>query len=296
MHNRSLKDFLVGALVGIMSMLPGASGGTIAVIFGMYERLIADIANIRTRLLKDLHFIIPVGLGILAGLVVCAFGLSAIVKNWETPAMFFFVALIVCQIPDIYRLGEGDGDADTTGYNILAAIVGFALMVAILFLGTIETTSSFDFTDMDLMAVLLLALVGAVIAVSKIVPGVSGSSILLALGLYTPLLALFDLETFNFTDLVVVAIPILAGLGIAVLALSKVVDHCMRNHRRSTYFAILGLTVGSVVTVSVDASSGLTDTMNIAGSILGMVLGLAFGYMLSRFSSKYAEETLHAEQ
>ena len=101
MVGRSLKDFLVGALVGIMSMMPGASGGIIAVVFGIYERLIADLADIRGRLFKDLRFIIPVGIGIVVGLLVCAVGIDALLQNWEVPMMFFFAALILYQMPDI---------------------------------------------------------------------------------------------------------------------------------------------------------------------------------------------------
>ena len=107
---KAVKDFLVGALVGIMSMMPGASGGIIAVIFGIYERLIADIANIRGKLLKDLRFIVPLGLGVVVGLLVCAVGIDALLQNWEIPLMFFFAALIVFQIPDIYRLCDGRVD------------------------------------------------------------------------------------------------------------------------------------------------------------------------------------------
>ena len=80
MGSKSVKDFLVGALVGIVSMMPGARGGISAVIFGVYERLIADLADIRHKLLKDLRFIIPLGLGIVVGLLVCAVGINALLQ------------------------------------------------------------------------------------------------------------------------------------------------------------------------------------------------------------------------
>ena len=122
---KPLKDVLVGALVGIVSMLPGASGATIAVIFGIYERLVSDLADIRNRLLKDLRFVALILIGVVLGMVVCAFGLEFLMDNIEVPTMFFFAALIVAQIPDIMKLGD-DGKP-LSGWNILAFIdIAFA--------------------------------------------------------------------------------------------------------------------------------------------------------------------------
>ena len=186
MVGRSLKDFLVGALVGIMSMMPGASGGIIAVIFGIYERLIADIADIRNKLLKDLRFIVPVGIGMLVGLVVCAVGIDALLQDWEVPMMFFFATLILYQMPDIRDLANGDDDNRPTSWNVAACAVGFLVMVAFLFIGSSD--SDVSLIDLDAVDLVLLFVVGVVIALSKIVPGLSGAAILLAIGLYTPLM------------------------------------------------------------------------------------------------------------
>lgn len=290
MENRSVKDFLVGALVGIMSMMPGASGGIIAVIFGIYERLIADLADIRRKLLKDLKFIIPVGLGILVGLVVCAVGINALLDRWEVPLMFFFAALIIFQLPDIYRLADYHDSKPSNG-ALIVCIVGFALMVSLLFFGTSDFGISF--TDLSITDILLLFAIGVIIAVSKIVPGLSGAAILLALGLYTPLMNLIgDLDPSTIMDRIVAVIPVGIGLVVGVLALSKVVDYCFTRYRKASYLCIFGVTVGSVVTVIVQACQGLEGTDMILLSVLGIVVGIICGWMLSKVSAKYAEETL----
>ena len=108
-------------------MLRATSGATIAVIFGIYERLIADLADIREKLLHDLRFVIPLGIGIVLGLFVCAFGLNALMTEWEVPMMFFFAALIAAQVPDVKALGE-DGKPMTV-YNWIALAVGFVVML-----------------------------------------------------------------------------------------------------------------------------------------------------------------------
>lgn len=279
---KAVKDLLVGTLVGIVSMLPGASGATIAVIFGIYERLISDLADIRDKLLHDLRFIIPVGIGIVLGLFICAFGLDALMKEWEVPMMFFFAALIAAQVPDVKALGD-DGKP-MTPYNWIALIVGFAVMLVFLWISL-----SGNGVDRDVDGFLVWLVVGMILAVSKLAPGVSGSTILLALGLFTPFMnAMTD---FDMSAL----IPGGLGLLIGVLAFSKVVDHFIKNNRKSTYMVILGLTVGSIVTVTVEALTMVDGTDEILQSIVFIVIGLVLGVGLSRISKKYAEETIESE-
>ena len=287
MVGRSLKDFLVGTLVGIMSMMPGASGGIIAVVFGIYERLIADLADIRGRLFKDLRFIIPVGIGIVVGLLVCAVGIDALLQNWEVPMMFFFAALIL-------YMANGEGDGKPTTWNIAACVVGFLVMVAFLFIGS--TDSDISLIELDMVDIVLLFVVGVVIALSKIVPGLSGAAILLAIGLYTPLMDLVGgLDMSVILERAVALVPIALGVVIGAIGLAKVVNHFMTNNRRSTYYCILGMTAGSVVTVTVQALQGLDGMTMAAASIVGVLIGLAFGYVLRKVSVKYARETISTE-
>lgn len=278
MNLKSIKDMLVGALIGIVSMLPGASGSTVAVIFGIYERLIADLASIRYKLLKDLKFIIPLALGILIGMFICAVGLDWLTSNWEVPMMFFFAALIIIQIPDIVRLGN-DGQPITRN-NVIAFVIGFAIMFAFFFIGQLSGKDA----DGD-NSVILMFFAGIILAVSKLAPGISGSTVLLALGLFNPFM-----KAFKNLDMVYL-LPILLGLVIGILVFARIVDHCMRNYKKSTYSAIIGLTGGSVITVSLE---GLIDatTNDIIGIIIAIIAGLVLGYMLSKIAAKYAEETV----
>lgn len=294
MNNKPLKDFFVGALVGIMSMMPGASGGIIAVIFGMYERLIADVADIRHKLLKDLRFIIPVGLGILLGLVVCAVGIDALLQNWEVPLMFFFAALIFFQLPDLYRLCNSAEDSPKPSRNnLIVCAIGFVVMLSFLFIGSSDSTVSL--VDLSAVDVILLFVIGLLVALSKIVPGLSGAAILLAIGLYTPLMDLVGgMDLSVIMDRIVALIPLGLGLVVGVLGMSKIVDYLLRRFRKSTYYCIMGITIGSVVTVAVQALQGL-DADLIVPSIACIVIGLLFGYLLSKVSAKYAEETISEE-
>lgn len=276
---KSVKDLIVGALVGIVSMLPGASGATVAVIFGIYERLIADLAEVRKRLLKDLKFIIPLGIGIVFGMFACAVGLDWLVTNWEIPMLFFFAALIFIQIPDIVKLGN-DGQQPTRN-NAVAFVIGFIVMFVFFFIGQMNGS---DVSEDNNSAILMFC-AGLILAISKLAPGISGSTVLLALGLFNPFM-----KAIKNLDMAYL-IPIGLGLIIGIFGFAKIVDRCMRDYRKSTYSAILGLTSGSVVTVCLEGILGATSG-DIIGIVVAIVAGLVIGYALSKIATVYADETI----
>ena len=296
MGSKSIKDFLVGTLVGIVSMMPGASGGIIAVIFGVYERIIADLADIRGKLLKDLRFIIPLGLGVVFGLLVCAVGIDALMQRWEIPMMFLFVALIAFQIPDIRKLSDDGTTEKPTNWNLALCAMGAVVMV-LLVVPTLMggTSSSISLMELDVVDIVLLFVIGVIIALSKIVPGMSGAAILLAIGLYTPLMDLVgSMDMSVLMERIAALVPIGLGLIAGVLGLSRIVDYFFRTRRRSAYWCIMGITVGSVVTVVVQALQDMETDM-VPATAVCIVAGLVFGYVLSRVSSRYAEETIETE-
>ncbi len=277
MRAKPLQDLLAGGVVGFVAMLPGASGATVAVVLGIYERLIADLANIRGKLLHDLRFAVPVAIGLLIGIFVCAYGLDALMDEWEVPMMFLFAALVLTQIPDVRAMAD-DG-APMTRANWAALICGFLVMIAVLALGL----SGVEGEDVSGNVVVWL-IAGVIMAVSHLAPGISGSTILLALGLYAPMMS-------SITDLdMAILIPLAVGLVVGILAFARAFDRLVTRSRKSTYMAILGLTVGSVFAVAIEAAADVDGTTMILESIAAVVIGLVLGYVLTRCSRYYKKE------
>lgn len=278
MSLRPLRDVFAGAMVGFVSMLPGASGATIAVVFGIYDRLVGDLANIRSRLLKDLRFFLTVAVGVALGMLICAKGLDFLLSRCEVPMMFLFVTLILMQVPDIMRMGE-DGDEGYAAKDAVPFVFGFLVMMAVLAAGLLTGS---DGPEED--GALMMFFAGIVLAVSKMAPGISGSTVLLALGLFGPFNHALSVMDFSLL------IPIGIGLVLGVLGFSRVMDMCFRRSRRATYSAILGLTVGSAVTVFVQGAVDVTGTDMMVQCAVCAVLGIVFGYALSRIARRYTEE------
>ena len=273
---QTVKDIVIGAIMGAVSFLPGASGSTIAVIFRIYDRLIADVADIRGKLFRDLGFIIPVGLGFLAGMILCAKGLKFLIDDYEIPMMFLFVALILTQIPDLKRMSE-DGTPMTTN-NFLAFLGGLLVMVALMVYGFKTGNENIENPGFAIMVG-----AGVIMAISMLAPGISGSTVLLALGLFYA----YDtaLGELDFKLL----FPLMIGLLVGALVFAKVIDHFMKNSRKSTYMAILGLNVGSAMTVLIKACRGLSGDDMIVLSIVCIFIGAILGLGLNRLAHRFAE-------
>ena len=279
---QAVKDLMVGMLMGIVSFLPGASGSTIAVIFRVYERLVADVADIRNKLLKDLRFILPIAVGVLAGMFLCAKVLDELSKEYEIQLMFLFVALIVTQIPDIKRMGD-DGNRLTPA-DIIAFVVGVAIMVVFMVIGWNAPV------DKDNSGFIVMMLIGVIYAMSLLSPGISGSTILLALGFYWVYTNVIG-DFIHHMDLV---LPIALGALIGALAFSKVIDYCMRTYRKTTYMTILGLTVGSAATVFINGMRSISENSSgelIIQCIICAVIGALLGLGLNRLAHIYADSS-----
>ena len=272
----------IQAVKDLVSFLPGASGSTIAVIFRVYERLVADVADIKNKLLKDLRFILPIAVGVLAGMFLCAKVLDELSKEYEIQLMFLFVALIVTQIPDIKRMGD-DGKKLTSA-DIIAFIVGVAIMVVFMVIGWNAPM------DKDNSGFIVMVLIGIIYAMSLLAPGISGSTILLALGFYWVYTNVIG-DFIHHMDLV---LPIALGVLIGALAFSKVIDYCMRNYRKTTYMAILGLTVGSALTVFINGMRSLSDnctTELIVQCVICAIVGALLGLGLNKLAHIYADSS-----
>ncbi|MBO4568638.1 MAG: DUF368 domain-containing protein [Candidatus Methanomethylophilaceae archaeon] len=269
-----VKNALVAALIGIFMMMPGVSGATLAVIFGIYDRLIRDLSKPTKYLKEDFWFILTIAVVGIIGAFVCIKGLDFLIDGYEVPLMFFFATAISIQLPDIWRQA-GDGER-VTSYNVLALAIGFALMILVLWLNM--SSHGWEVSSSPLAMVVA----GVVYGVCILSPGISGSTVLLALGLFTAVInALSDLDFVSIA-------PLILGAVIGGLLFAKVVDHFVTHNRKTTYFTIIGLTAGSVVTVVVQAIMKMDGGGYVFQCIVAIAIGVVLGWLTHLFTKKYA--------
>ncbi|MCL2148842.1 MAG: DUF368 domain-containing protein [Methanomassiliicoccaceae archaeon] len=268
----AVKRFLIGVLVGIASTVPGVSGAVLAVCFGIYERLIEDVADISRKIKEDFGFLVTIGTGIAFGIVISFKGLDWILEHYLVASMMLFTGMILGQLPELWRHTEPEvGPRRTDALAFAAGVAVTLVFLAMAMLDAREVRLTHDAASM-----LCMVAVGVIFSVSHLVPGISGATILLAIGLYPQLI-----DTIASLDAVLMA-PLAVGVLVGLVGFAKVVRYALTRHRKPTYMAILGLTVGSVFVIMYEAVAAGPGVTDIALGIVALAGGVLISLLFSR--------------
>lgn len=289
----SIKKVLIGSLVGIGSILPGVSGGMIAAAFNIYRELIDALHIFFKKPLKAIksiwQYLIGIFMGVLLGFLVIKF----IFDHIPIPSTLLFIGLIIGSFPDIWFLAKQKG-YDLKGF--LVSSLMFVIMIGILFLPSSNETSNHWY---------LWVIVGALIATSLIVPGLSGTMVLLMIGYYQPLLTFVDeglqaFKNFDFTtiwQMIPTALWIILGALLAVFILVRLMVWILKKAPERFYQAIIGIIVASPINIMGSLYLDLKEEINIFDFtqhwymwLIGICL-VPVGIILARLFSKDEHET-----
>lgn len=273
-----LRSFINGVVTGIASILPGVSGGLILVLCGSYERLIEDISELRQKIRPEFFFLVAIASGLLVGMLACTLFLDWTLDRFAAPMMAFFFGLIVAQIPEVWKLTGYEKGSKISVASIVCLAVGLGIIIALMVVnggGRVVDTDDHSVGNM-----VLFALCGIVLAVSKVMPGISGSSLLIALGLFE-----VTISSVAHLDMHFIA-PLCVGLLIGLFGFAKVMDMCLKRFRTETYMLILGLTVGSLMIIIQELVNDSMDAAGWAVCIVMAVLGVIGSYAFTLYGRK----------
>lgn len=263
--------FLEGIVVGFGAILPGISGGTLCVAFGMYRPIIELISNIKEGLKKNGLMLIIFILGVAVGFVGLS-GVAAILLEKNTVVVTcVFIGFILGTVPELWRDAGSQGRKKS---SIFAMIIGFIVMVILLTL--FKTKISVSIAP-GLFGYLLCGLLWGL---SFIVPGLSSSSLLLFFGLYQPMLK--GISTFDFA----VLIPMGIGMLLCVVLLSKAVGYAYKKQYSIVSHCVLGIVAATAVMI-LPAWEGIgTAALNLLYIICGGAVSYGFTCMCDRIRKK----------
>ena len=245
-------DFLKGIIVGIGNILPGFSGGVMAVSFNVYDKIIHALTHFFKTPFKVIKDIWALAFGIGLGIVISLFGIKLLLDNFPIPTIFFFTGLIVGSIPNIYDKTKSD---DLEVKKLIAFLLGLGLVIGFLIFSIVykESSTGVVIGVVDLKQIIILFFVGIIAAATMIIPGVSGSLVLLAIGYYNYILEfateflkallMFDFEVVFNNFLLVVAFGL--GIVVGILSLAKLVEKLIDKYPKIFYSAVLGLLIAS---------------------------------------------------
>lgn len=278
-----LKDVLKGSLVGVANIIPGVSGGTMAVSMGIYDKLITAITHIFKDIKRSIRILLPIIIGALLGIGVLAFVIQWLFDNYPTQTNLLFIGLIVGGLPIMW----GKAREHKMGIGSVIAFLAF-LAIVILFpiLGNGAGTEVVLSPSVGMF--IQLFFVGVVASATMVIPGVSGSMMLMVMGFYNPILNTITgfiseaaaVNVAGMASYVWILVPFGLGVVIGIFAIAKFVEYIFKNAPSIAYFAILGLIVGSPVAILVLAEISHVTIVTVLTSIVAFVIGCGIALKL----------------
>lgn len=263
------KNVYKGMLMGITELIPGVSAGTIAVMLGIYDRLVMAISGFFSREWKrHLVFLVPIGIGMGVALILFSRLITYLLSEHYVATMFFFTGLIVGIIPSIARQAEVKRNFGISHYVIV--FIGIGLAASMAFFSSDETAS--PVTSINLTEGIGYFFAGGLASMAMLLPGISGSFVLLVIGVYPT--ATHALATFN--------IPIILAIGSGVIVgfilTSKLIRYFLDRYTTVMYAIILGMISGSIAVIF----PGLPDSTPLfIVSAITFLSGLSLTFLLS---------------
>ena len=277
-----ITDFIKGIFVGVANVIPGVSGGTMAVSFGVYDKLLSSISGLLKNFKKSFLTLLPIMLGMAFGICAFTFVLPVMLKEQPFITSAAFTGLILGGLPGL--LGSlRDAKARDTKVNIALCVIIFLIMFAI--------AASMPFLKGDKESGMLLAanakniaivpFMGVIAAAAMVIPGVSGSLMLMILGYYFGIItsikdflsALKSFDTAVLLDRALILVPFAIGCVLGIFFISKLITFLLKRFPTATYSGILGLVAASPLSVfcKVDQEYSMAGT-NTLQLILALVV------------------------
>ncbi|MBO4245956.1 MAG: DUF368 domain-containing protein [Bacilli bacterium] len=278
--------FFKGFIMGIANIIPGVSGGTLAIILGIYEDFINAISHFFSDFKKNILFLLPVFLGMGVAILSMSNVISFSYKHIPIATTLFFVGLVLGGIPLLTKkLKESKGNKKSI-INYLIFVLTFALVIFMALADTIFSgIGDINLTKITIIKGIILFFVGIIAAGTMVIPGVSGSLVLMLLGFYYPIIdTIKDLIHFNhlFSNVIVLGI---FGIGVLVgiIGISKLFEYLFKKQETKTYFGVLGFIYASILAIPYSALHSLEIKFHyyeIIIAILLFILGMVIAYFL----------------
>lgn len=262
------KNLYRGFAMGVSDVVPGVSGGTIAVLLGFYDQLIAAINNVFSRKWKEsILFLIPIVLGMGTAIYSLSHLMKWLLANHSQPTYYFFVGLIIGVLPFLFR--ESDAKNTFQWYHYALMLLGIILILAL----PVNPTESPIITDRSMSTYILLFFSGMIASAAMILPGISGSFIMLVIGVYSTIMhAVSELE-------IPVIIVVGSGIAIGIITMSKIIHYFLKYYRHATFALIIGLVIGSIFVIFPGFASTI---LSFILCLIVFVLGLFTAYLLGK--------------
>lgn len=281
---KSILLVIKGFVMGIANIIPGVSGGTLAIILGIYEQFISSISHFFKNIRENIKFLLPILIGIVLSIISMSNVIDYSYKHYPIPTTLFFVGLVLGGIPLLYGKVKGKKDSSLLS-NIIIFLLTFSLVIFMAFADKIFNTGSISFSNMSVFSYILLFIVGIITSATMVIPGVSGSLVLMLLGYYYPIIKLIkNLSKFqNLSTNLPILIVFGLGVLLGIILISKLIEYLFKKHQTKTYYGVLGFIFASIAAIPISTVKEVSLSFNIIHILIGvvmLVIGIITSYKL----------------
>lgn len=282
-----IMDIIKGMFIGIANVIPGVSGGTMALSLGIYDKLIGSVSNLLKAPKKSILTLLPIIAGCGLGIVGFTYAIEYLLVRHTFVTCMTFVGLILGGMPVLYRSLKGKMAESGSGIGISGALcflILFAIAIGLPLLNSAEETmTTLSATPLTMI---ILFFIGIIASATMVVPGVSGSLVLMILGYYYSIInavkTFFDaLKAFDIPvmfDLCLILVPFGIGVLLGIFLIAKLITFLFESFGIQTYCAIFGLILASPFAIFYNTGLfGQLSSLSMGTIILGFILAIAGG-------------------
>ena len=285
-----INQILRGVVIGVANIIPGVSGGTMMVSMGIYDTLIHCITHLFKEFKKSILTLLPYAIGMLVGILALASVISWGLENYPLPTNTLFIGLILGGLSPLLK------KIDKKKINAAAVIAFIALFALIIWMGfqNKDSIQNADTIEMNAVQMLLMVVMGVIASGTMIIPGVSGSLVLMLLGYYKAVTGALKtvasgLVHFDFAALgqpLLMLIPFVVGIVLGIFGVAKAIEWLTSKFPTATYCGVLGLVVASPISLLIQTDMSGASFVIVLISIITFAAGFAGAFLLARGSKE----------
>ncbi len=290
------KSALLGAFIGLAVIVPGVSGSAVAIIFRLYEKLLYALGNLLKEFKRCVRFLLPIAAGAVAGLILGFFGVRELLNILPFAIVALFAGLMLGAFPSVTDQLKGQ---KLTVSRAILFLAGFVLPIAVSAISVFASSGTMSLEGLRAYHYILFIVLGGVVAVTQLVPGLSATALLMMVGCFSPLMNSVSIGYWRSNPSIFLVYACLAlGFVLGLPTVSKLMSLLLKRRRAPTFYTIAGLSLGSVATMFFNSeiisvyrswmSGGAVTRDVVLGAVL-FVFGVAAAYFFVRFERKRAD-------
>ena len=266
----NLVIILKGFILGIANVIPGVSGGTLAITLGIYERLLSVINQFKDKLKENIKFILFLLIGIVIAILVFSNIIGFCLEKYPFATILFFIGIILGGLPTLFKKVKNTVNLS----NLIIFFITFGIVMILTFIRPDNNEVSLD--SLNIIKIIGLFFSGAIASASMLLPGISGSFVLMLFGYYKPIInSIRELTKFNnlMHNIIVLSF---AGIGIllGIFIAARLIEWLLKKYEVKTYYGIIGFVIASIISIFITAVSNPIGTIEIIVGILLLLTGI----------------------